>query len=142
MKLLVFLPEESGAGCELERIIAELGGAVQPDIHRTIESLFWRMRQPLCDIPLAVLVAGTRQDLASLLDIGHFLHDLRIILILPDEEEETIARGHILRPRLLSFADGDLADVAATLRQYIDIVDNHGAAGSATLPESKDALRR
>jgi hypothetical protein len=43
------------------------------------------------------------------------LRDVRIILILPNHEDETVVMGHRLEPRLLTYADGDFTDVSAVL---------------------------
>jgi hypothetical protein len=40
---------------------------------------------------------------------------MRIILVLPDRDDETVAMGHRLRPRMVSYNDGDYLDVAAVL---------------------------
>ena len=45
---------------------------------------------------------------------------LRLILILPDREKGTISKGHLFRPRYLTYADGDFLDVAAVLAKMID----------------------
>ena len=44
---------------------------------------------------------------------------LRVILILPDADPQTIARGHNLRPRYLSNIQSDFQDVAAVLRKML-----------------------
>jgi len=44
---------------------------------------------------------------------------MRIILILPDEDNETITMGHTLFPRFSTYADSDFKDVAAVLKKMI-----------------------
>ncbi len=45
--------------------------------------------------------------------------DIRIILILPDTEGDTISLGHKLYPRFASYADGNFKDVAAVLEKML-----------------------
>ena len=34
-------------------------------------------------------------------------------------EEDTVSKGHLLRPRYLTYADGDFEDVAAVLEKIL-----------------------
>ncbi|MBU0767596.1 MAG: hypothetical protein KJ687_00670 [Proteobacteria bacterium] len=44
---------------------------------------------------------------------------MRIILILPDGDNETTTMGHTLFPRYLTYADGVFKDVEAVLKKMI-----------------------
>jgi len=88
---------------------------------RSIESLSHWLRQPADDLPIAaVLLAARSEDLSDLLSIRDLLRDVRIILILPDREANTIAQGHTLRPRFLSYTDSDFTDVLAVLGKCLE----------------------
>ena len=69
---------------------------------------------------MAVLLAASKGQLSELLSLRELLNDVRIILILPDRGRETISQGHLLRPRFLSYADGDLTDVIAVLSKMLE----------------------
>jgi|GEM_PF-1383710 len=68
---------------------------------------------------IAVVLADTKEELRQILSIRPLLQDVRTILVLPDQDPESVAQGHNLRPRFLSYADGDLEDVAAVLSKMI-----------------------
>ena len=49
------------------------------------------------------------------------LTDMRILLILPDRNKETVSAGHRLRPRYMSDADSDFEDVVAVVKQIFKL---------------------
>jgi hypothetical protein len=49
--------------------------------------------------------------------------NIKIVLILPDRNNETIVIGHKLRPRFLSYTDSDFIDVAVVLENMLKILN-------------------
>lgn len=90
------------------------------EICRTIESLSERLCKPLYGLSIGVMLATSQKELQELLIIRDFIIDFRLILVLPDRKKETIAKGHLLRPRYLTYADGDFTDVAAVLGKMLE----------------------
>ncbi len=119
MKLLFFVGIINGAGKRLYRIIQSLVPLSQVESHPTIESLNRRLRKPVGHLNIAVMLTSNKKDLLDLLALRDLFWNLRIILIIPDRKPETIAMAHILRPRFLSYADGDFSDVAAVLEKML-----------------------
>ena len=68
---------------------------------------------------IAILLASSREELQDILSIRELLEDTKIILIVPDTNPDTVAKGHTLRPRFLSDCNSDFVDVAAVLGQMI-----------------------
>lgn len=89
------------------------------EIFRTVETLSFRLRRPGYRPAIAVFLASSRKDLADILSIHDLLCDIRTILILPDREDDTVALGHALYPRFLSYIDSDFKDVAAVLEKMV-----------------------
>ncbi len=102
----------------LQRVIDKPTFAIE--VYRTIADLKDRFRYPLDDPTIAVLVAHTRQCLEELLSIRNLLGNVRIILLLPDREPETVARGHDLHARFLTYLDGDPGEVAMVLSRMAE----------------------
>jgi len=73
------------------------------------------LRKQLCDNIIALLVPANRSELADIITLKTILGDIPIILIMPDRENNTISLGYKLRPRFITYADGDFLDVAAVL---------------------------
>lgn len=66
-----------------------------------------------------ILIPRDRQELEGLLKMKELLQDFRLILILPDDDEETVARGHLLMPRFVSFINSDMDEVIRVLGRMI-----------------------
>lgn len=107
------------AGERLQRVIQDLVPKEKLEVYKTFEGFSERLRKPMDDIPVAVILAASEDDLLTILSISHLLYDVRFILILPDREDPTVAIGHSLRPRFLSYTDSDFREVTAVLGKMI-----------------------
>jgi hypothetical protein len=114
--VLIWADVKNGALTELQEKLGSMMPELEMEIYRSITSLDLRLRQPKDTIAVALLLATSKKDFNDILTLRGLLDDLRTILVLPDRKKETVARGHSLRPRYLSFADGDLTDVVAVLQ--------------------------
>ena len=115
MTLLIYTTKMGGAGERLLQTVDTVVSGENVKIYWTIDGLSRRLRQPRKDVNLAILLASFKQDLVDLLSIRDLQSDMKIILILPDSDPETVAKGHMLRPRFLTYCDSDFVDVAAVL---------------------------
>ncbi len=116
MAVLIWSNMKNGALAELRKKLDSMIPKDELEVYRSIASLDLRLRQPKDNITVALLLATSKKDLKDILTLRGLLDDLRTILIIPDRKKETIARGHSLRPRYLSYADGDFDDVMAVLQ--------------------------
>ncbi len=119
MSVLFYSTATKGAGKLVKKIIETQVPGEQIEIYRMIERLSNRLHRPRGDLIISVLLAASKEDLLDLLSIYDLLIDIRIILILPDSESDTITKGHKLYPRFVGYADGDLKDVAAVLSKML-----------------------
>jgi hypothetical protein len=86
---------------------------------RSFEELKGSLLKPEYDLFAAILVVSSRHDLLDLLSIAELLHSVRMILILPDWEQETISIGHALRPRFLTWPAWNPNEVIAVLAKML-----------------------
>jgi hypothetical protein len=84
---------------------------------RTIGDLSQSLRQPAEDSGVAVLLVSDQEDLKNIISIRHLFQNIRIILLLPTKEAETVAMAHQLRPRFLTDRNSDLVEVTAVLKK-------------------------
>ena len=121
MNLLFYAGETSGPGKRLRNMIQAVVPEDRMEIYRDLQSFTRRLCRPAYDLATAVLLAGSGKDLQELLSIRDLLSDKKIILLLPDREDDTISKGHKLYPRYLTYAEGDFADVVAVLRKIFGL---------------------
>jgi hypothetical protein len=67
---------------------------------------------------------------------------MKTIVILPDSNPDTVAKGHILRPRFLSYCDGDFQDVAAVLSRMIENSETDEKRIVKSKPKHRENARR
>jgi hypothetical protein len=82
----------------------------------------------LCDAKLAgigteevvaIALAADREELAGLFLFRERLMDIPLILVLPEDSEETVCLGHRLQPRFVGFSDSGFRDVAAVVARLL-----------------------
>lgn len=105
---------------KLQRIIEPLVSKTQLEKYSSIKKLTQRLQQPMKEEVVGILMPSNAKDLSDLLSIKNLVREIRIILVLPDRDEKTISIGHTLRPRFLTYADGDLTDVAAVMSKMMN----------------------
>ncbi|HVO67640.1 MAG TPA: hypothetical protein VMT12_14285 [Syntrophales bacterium] len=115
MKVLLYSSMETESGERLQRAIEVLVLKDRTEIYRTTEKFLLRLHQPLDEPVIVVLLASSKKDLMDILSLHDLLLDMQIILILPDTDNDTVAKGHLLRPRLITLCDSDFLEVAAVL---------------------------
>jgi len=111
---------KNGTGNRLKKAIHGVVSEEQTETYRSIESLYHRLFRPISNFKIAVILASDRDELLGLLSIQDLFRNLRIILILPDREKDTVSKGLRLYPRFFTYADSNFKDVAAVLEKMME----------------------
>ncbi len=112
MKILLYVKKGTDAGKRLEKAMELISLKAELTIVRTVRALIRELRILWTPKPsILILFSEDRCDLDELFSMKVFFQDIRIILILPDNDRETLALGYQLYPRFISYADSDFADV-------------------------------
>ena len=123
MNVLFYATMKDGIGELLQQEVETVVPAENLDVFRTIESLYQRLRRPLYDLAVAVLLTASTKELLEMISIGDRLLDIRIILILPNRKKETISKGLALYPRYLTYTDGDFKNISHVLRKMFNAME-------------------
>jgi len=121
-QVLIYAPAINKASSAIAGFQKEMENLVMVEsmeVCRTITSLSRRLRRFESRPEVVVLLAADKKDLSELLAIRSLFRDLRIILLLPDREPETISKGHTLMPRFLAYCDSNFRDVTAVLNKML-----------------------
>jgi hypothetical protein len=102
--------------------------AVELEICGNFADLLRRLCQRKGDLSVVILCASSREDLAEIISLRQWLHDLRTILILPGRDSSTLAGGLTLWPRFVSFVDTDFVDVSTVLKNILRIYGKEAMA--------------
>lgn len=117
MDLLVFIPTMDQPGRRLQRVIGNLVWQGTIEIFRTIKKISSRLRHLTGEETVVILLVSSPKELDELTADLQLFINFRVILILPDGTEDTIAKGHRLRPRFLAHRDSDFSDVSRVLQK-------------------------
>ena len=119
MNVLFYGPKNDKSTQELCKVVFKRIPKNKTEKCSTLADLTRRLRQPQNDIGIALLTARTKQDLEDLVALRELLSDIRVILILPDRDHDTISKAHALYPRFLSYIDRDFDEVKAVLSKML-----------------------
>ena len=95
-------------------------------VYQNFDELSRRLKHPGRGVSIGILAPGSRQELLEFLARRDLFRDLRTIIIAPDHEAETIALAHQLRPRFLTYLNGDDGDLAAVIGKMVSSPASNG----------------
>ena len=109
-----------------QRLMGNIAPLIQHDkleIVQTLEGLIQKLQAVILDYnkTIAVIITKDRDELNKIIKLGNFFDDLNIILILPDREINTMAMGHKIYPRFVSYIDGDFTEVKAVFEKLCGV---------------------
>jgi hypothetical protein len=120
----VILISTGPADGTLNQIETIINGVVPPgelQVCHSLNDFSIRLRRFWENYEIAVLVAANKEELETLISLQGLLGNLRIILILPDNNKASVLNGHKLRPRFLTYMDSNLMDLAAVLEKMLEL---------------------
>jgi hypothetical protein len=118
--ILFYSPQVNKLENELIKSLEGLIPGKKIKIYRTVESLLTRLQKPMVQKPVLVLFIYGREDLDNFISHKPLLNDIPLILILPERESPMIASGHSLRPRFLSYRDGDVNEIKGVIERMLN----------------------
>lgn len=89
------------------------------EVYRSIEELAHGLHRFYNHDTIVILRARDREELLRIISLRDLLQGVRVILLIPDREEETISLAHRLRPRFLGNSEHDLSDTLSVLRKML-----------------------
>lgn len=117
MSLLVYLSKLNGTAKRIRDTVDALNWNGTVELFYSFKEFELRLRHPNGGEDIGLLFFSTPDDLNQMILSRHLLSNLRLIVILPDREAETVAQGHLLRPRFLSYRDADFSNVIMVLQK-------------------------
>lgn len=115
MNVLFLSDIKSDTKKRLQRVLEYMFPKKDVKYIKSIRELEENLRASSHKMSLAVILNVNKTKLVTVAHIKELLEDTNLILILNDKDSETIALGHHLRPRFITFADSDFLDVASVL---------------------------
>jgi hypothetical protein len=117
--ILLYTAPSHRIGSRLKKSIQSISIDNNIIVVTKLEVLSQILHKPLNGVDAAVIFHATRKGMVDLLHFRDELLRLPVILILPDQKNETIANGHSFRPRFLSYMDSDFSDVRDVFQKIL-----------------------
>ncbi len=119
MNIFFYLPKPEEKGNRFLAEIGTLAGRENLEIFRDLSSFALRVRQSKDPESIAVVFDPSDIELRGLGTLRDFLQGTRILLVLHDQNAETIALAHRLFPTYIASIDNDLAEVLAIVGRLL-----------------------
>ena len=123
MASIIYIPSEND---HERRFLALLEMAIPKkkfEICHSVGELSARLGMPFSNVKVAVLFAVTRTEIMQILTLGDLMADVKSIIILADDDRDTMMKAHTLRPRYITWLDSDFSNVVSVLRNMVALYD-------------------
>ncbi len=124
MASILYIPAVNGLEQRFHALLEMMIPHGRCGIYRSFEELSRALRKPCSNVKVAVLIAPDREEITRILSLGDWLCDVRIILILADDDKETMVKAHTLRPRYVTCMDCDVIDVVTVFKRMVGLYDS------------------
>ena len=121
IEILIYFSTEDGTGAQLQKIMKQFVSEVQVRIFRNWKVFVNKLMSPKIKRVIVVVVLSQREELLDALSIRDIFHEYKLILILPDQEEETISLGHSLRPNFMTHKMGNFQQLEMVLEKMLHV---------------------
>lgn len=120
MDLVLYFSEEgAGPGEELQEVLNNALPERRVEVFTDLEEMVTDLRRPEAEPVLVVLVIGDVAELEEFLPLRSLWQDAGIILVLPDETEETLSLAQELNPSYIKSADEDFVELASVIDEIL-----------------------
>ncbi len=116
-EVVFYISRRNGVEKRLMAAVENAAPKAAIKVYRTTEALRKRLLLGGSSALAVVVLASTKESLLSLMPLRELLLGFRVIMILPDADEVTLAVGWGMWPRFVSYADSDFHDVAGVLKK-------------------------
>jgi hypothetical protein len=119
MQIFLCSSKMEDKGKEIKGVMEELLLTDQLDVLRSVESLSEKLQKPWEKKPIVIILVYKKDELLDLISIREELHQMRLILVLPDTEKGTISLAHRLRPNYLTYFHSDSQELRIVLQRML-----------------------
>ena len=115
MNLFFYMSRTNGKGADLLRAVVSLVSAGSLEVFPDLHSFNRRIRKPKNSFTVSLIWNPTKEDLREIGAMREFLAGTRILLILPNQDEEMVALAHRILPTYIAYVDDGVSEIVAVL---------------------------
>jgi hypothetical protein len=124
MNIFVYTAGTSAKGSHLIRDVRQAAPKAGLEVFRTYQTLSERLLKPRNALSIAILVAPKRDELMALIPLRGYFRETKILLILQDQDKETISLAHRLFPTYVSYTENNYSRTLLVLQNLIESHQN------------------
>ena len=119
MSVVVYSGKSSASIRQIESVVEQVAPEHGVSVCRDLRTLRQRLYGSRENHRIAILNAADRNELEGLVLLRDLLSDIRVVLIVPDQDEIMVSLAHRLQPRFLARANGDWDEIRMVLGNMI-----------------------
>lgn len=123
MNLFFFLPKPGDCCHQLLKETARLVAKEEIEVVVDREVFMARMRRPKDPRSVALIWDPTEDDLREIASMRDLLAGVRVLLILRDQNRETIALAHKILPAYIAYVDDGIPGIVSVLERLAESRD-------------------
>jgi len=124
MTIFFYSSEIKGNADVYQKRVEQAASGVQVNVYRNIEHFTDRLGKPMGKKPIVILYVRTKDELFMLLASRDVFLDVKLILILPEDDNETVALGHRFHPNFVTYVHSEPSRLIAVLNKLIHAQDH------------------
>jgi hypothetical protein len=117
MNLFFYMPKPGGRKGELLSAVVPLASRGSLEVFPNLKSFAARMRRPKEALSIVLIWNPSREDLRKIGSMKDFLRGARIVLVLSDQETETIKLAHRVFPAYIAYVDDAIPEIVSVLKR-------------------------
>jgi len=120
MNLLLYMPRPGKKGARLLATVVPMIQHESLEVFPDLAGFTERVKKPKDPTSVAIIFDPTDDELRSLAGLRGYLKGTKILLVLPDQDDETISLAHKLLPTYISYVDNDISRIGAVLKRTVN----------------------
>ncbi len=117
MKTIIYTDSLNDFGQKLINITREKIKATEAQVCNSVRELSNFLCRPLNKISVVILLINSDDELIQFISMNKLFDNIKVILILPDRNPQTLALALKFKTSFISYLDNDLQDVISVLEK-------------------------
>jgi len=117
MQILFYCSKADTTDHELYEMMKNIDDQIHIKTYRVWNIFREELIGPRSSDSLTIVLILNKEELLDAVSMRDYIHEFRSILILPDNDDETVSLGHSLRPNFIAYDRGDLQNIVIVLKK-------------------------
>lgn len=118
--MILYLPRQDKKVEDLLRRIEEAIPEETVEIFVDLNGLVGRLRRPRTEVSIVVLDIAGRAELMKMISIADLIEELRLVLVLPEDQPDILEKAHVLHPRFIVATEDDFQRLGGILKNMVE----------------------